>query len=482
MKSLYKNKAVSLYETRMSRKYIVCVAVCYVIAIFLCYAVGVVAPYVATVTVSERDNLFLTRAALSATEAQKTLPAAQKERALLMPTGEDSFLRRLKLVEDAQSSIDYMVFATFESEYPYIFHGALLKAADRGVKVRVIFDGKSGRLDGKLETIEKLLCEHKNIEMYYFNPTDIFSPSGLMVLMHDKVMIVDGKTMIVGGANMGNGPYLMNFDVEVMITNGANGSVATATRYFERMIGSDLAKRVKSSGKKDEKTKNKYIAKFDEYFGKSDYANREIDYLRQGTPVDRVTFLSNKITDGKKSPLLWQALCNLSQTSEKSLFVSPYILLDENKKRKMRELAATNDKFTLITNSLYNTRNVAYADYNSTRECYIDRNIELLEYQNKDQLHAKLASFDDRFSVIGSCNLDERSIHIDTESLVIIDSPEFNKQLNDCITKNLIDNSLQVGSDGKYIEKPNVKAGKVPQSKNILYTLCNVMSIIRCLI
>ncbi|MDE6401416.1 MAG: hypothetical protein K2L54_02260, partial [Clostridiales bacterium] len=142
--------------------YVVKTVVCYFFAFILWYIVAVVAPYTVTVNVSAADNARITRSAFSATQAEVDRDEALKERALLMPTSEQSFYRRLRLVEDAQRSIDFMVYDTYEQEWSYYYYTALVRAADRGVKVRIVLDGKMGRLSGDLETIGNIVSNHKN--------------------------------------------------------------------------------------------------------------------------------------------------------------------------------------------------------------------------------------------------------------------------------------------------------------------------------
>ena len=92
-----------------------------------------------------------------------------------------------------------------------------------------------------------------------------------------------------------------------------------------------------------------------------------------------------------------------------------------------------------------------------------------MEYQADNQLHAKMFTFDNRYSIIGSFNLDERSAHIDTESVVIIDSPAFTAQLDDYINDTFVVNSLQVGMNNEYLPSDTVKSHDVP-AKRSLYT------------
>ncbi|MDE6293878.1 MAG: hypothetical protein K2L88_04575, partial [Clostridiales bacterium] len=78
--------------------FVIKTVVFYLLAAVLWYIIAVVAPYTATMEVSASQNIVLTRRAFSATEKDEAVPTENKERALLMPTSESSFCRRLRLI------------------------------------------------------------------------------------------------------------------------------------------------------------------------------------------------------------------------------------------------------------------------------------------------------------------------------------------------------------------------------------------------
>lgn len=469
-------KAISLYETRLSIKYVVLTIVLYLIAAVLIYVLGTITPYMGKVKISEADAARVSVGALSASDEEVSRADAQKERALLMPTvASDTFYRRLHLIADAQKTVDCMIHFNYDDIGPELYYAALMDAADRGVKVRIILDGKQGVMKGRHEDLQQLLQNHNNICVYYFNPVNIWKPAGLNTLLHDKVTIVDNDKLIIGGANMGMGAYNNNFDMEVMITNsGDGGSAGQATRYYESMLNSGLAKR-KTSKKADYSAKQRYLTQFYDKYAEYENEYGDVDYATQGVAVNKITVLSNPVTDGKKSPIILEAIFGLAENSSDTTLVTPYALLEGDKRARLRAAAAKNSRFRLVTNSLYNTRNAAYSCYRHNREEYICDDIELWEYQADDQLHAKIAVFDKRYSIIGSFNLDERSAHIDTETVAIIDSEEFAVGVEEYIDQTFIGNGLRVGADNKYIPSDTVTAGEVPKSKKRLYDFYNAL-------
>ena len=83
--------------------------------------------------------------------------------------------------------------------------------------------------------------------------------------------------------------------------------------------------------------------------------------------------------------------------------------------------------------------------------------------------------FDDRISAVGSYNLDDRSMYLDTETMLLIDSPEFAKQLTQAIDDFILA-SAQVGADNTYLPTESVEILTVPIPKRILMWLVSIIS------
>ena len=472
-------KVSTLYETKISGTYIVKTVVLYLIAAILWYAVCAIVPFAVTVNVGEENAARVSFAALSATESEIAADESTKERALLLPSSEDGFIMRLKLIESAEKKIDFAVFENNCDEWSIYFYSAILRAADRGVKVRLIFDGRIGQFDGEQAELQRILQNHNNIEVYVYNPMNFADPAGLLVFMHDKITVVDGDRMLVGGINMGKYAYLSNADLEVLITNsGETRSVGQDEKYYEKLIKSELSER-KNSAKCDMSVRERFDGQYSAFIANNrDKFDEPTDYKSIGVAVDKVTHVHNPIDSHKKEPVIWQAVCNLAENSKETAIVSPYVLLEDAKITKLRGFADNSDKFTIVTNSLYNTRNVAYAHYLYTRRDIVSESLDVYEYQSDDQLHAKFMSFDRRFSLIGSFNMDERSCHIDTESVLVIDSAAFNAQLNALIEDKFVSESLKVGLDNRYEPSDTVAEKPVSFGKKLRYKMFRMLSLV----
>ncbi|MGB4372041.1 MAG: hypothetical protein WBI93_00545, partial [Halanaerobiales bacterium] len=73
----------------------------------------------------------------------------------------------------------------------------------------------------------------------------------------------------------------------------------------------------------------------------------------------------------------------------------------------------------------------------------------------------------DRSSLIGSFNIDARSCFLSTESMVFIDSKDFNQLLKNSI-EDLKKEALLVGEDYSYVKNPLVEEREVPIFKGII--------------
>jgi putative cardiolipin synthase len=86
----------------------------------------------------------------------------------------------------------------------------LLRAADRGVRVRLLLDDL-GTMPGDAELLA--IDSHPNVELRMFNPVSLRSPRLLGMIsdfgrinrrMHNKSFTADGQIAIVGGRNIGD--------------------------------------------------------------------------------------------------------------------------------------------------------------------------------------------------------------------------------------------------------------------------------------
>ena len=132
----------------------------------------------------------------------------------LLMDGANSFALRMRIAEKSQRTLDVQYFVLQQDETGQLLLGALLAAADRGVRVRLLLDDALG-IDGDAKI--RPLAAHPNIEIRIFNPDvtrqELVFLRGIEYLlqvgrlnyrMHNKLFIGDNAIAVTGGRNVGD--------------------------------------------------------------------------------------------------------------------------------------------------------------------------------------------------------------------------------------------------------------------------------------
>ena len=173
--------------------------------------------------------------------SQAAWDGAQGERATILTTGEEAMAARLNLIANAQTSLDVATYLYADDESGRDVAAALLAAADRGVRVRVVVDGLVGRLNFLGGDLGYALGTHPNIEVRCYNPVNLLAPWGLSARFHEKYVIADGRTFVLGGRNISD-EFLTpeehpdyNYDLDVLMCSGPGGAAEALRAYFDRL-------------------------------------------------------------------------------------------------------------------------------------------------------------------------------------------------------------------------------------------------------
>ncbi|MCW8943366.1 MAG: phospholipase D-like domain-containing protein, partial [Sedimenticola sp.] len=163
------------------------------------------------ITLSLINCLNATASSLSHLTEQYTLNK-NKSGVIVLEQGEKALLTRALLTDQASSSIDIQYFIWSTDNIGTLSSEALLRAAKRGVTVRIIVD--DFLIDAEPETLLSLAA-HPNIHIRIYNPRHSVGISlwerlwglisdfrGSNQRMHDKSAIFDGTAAITGGRNM----------------------------------------------------------------------------------------------------------------------------------------------------------------------------------------------------------------------------------------------------------------------------------------
>ncbi|AUC80015.1 phospholipase D family protein [Nonlabens sp. MB-3u-79] len=402
----------------------------------------------------------------------------------VLEDGSGSMVARAWLSEYAEKTIDIQYFIFSMDNIGLIACDYLIRAADRGVQIRIIVDDIM--VDADIEDILSFNA-HENISVKIYNPgvnlgKNIFGKIKKLTTdfrsanqrMHNKTFTVDGKIVITGGRNIADEyfdyDHEYNFrDRDILLLGEATKKVNTS---FNEFWNSELSKNVSDIVKKD--TDIVYTAnRFDKLH---EYACNPENFWPQVR--ERIVNLPATFNAIKKSNnLVWvddvefisdipgknegnsglggggvstSALIELIKNAKSSIDIqTPYLITTELSRNLFREAVERGVKIKILTNSLASTDNVeAFSSYQSDREKLLGTGVsiyefrpdaaertrimtgelqETLEHQPIFGLHAKSMVIDGNTTVIGTFNLDPRSANLNTECIVIVRSDKVSR-------------------------------------------------------
>ena len=405
-----------------------------------------------------------------------------------------SGLVRVDLIEKAEETLDISYYTIHEGVSTDIFLGSILEAADRGVKVRFILDGIFHHLEGNLKDVIYAFTDHPNIELKFYEPFTLLKPWTWNNRLHDKFIIADSKLAIIGGRNIGdkyfakddsNIDVVNDRDVLILNTDGTNFNSSVIFQledYFNQVWEHEFSnyptKKLTERQRKKGYRKAQYLMNKLESMRKTnpEIFNNSYDWMDLSLPTKKITLIHNPIERLNKEPWCWYELVSLAEKSQKSILIqSPYVIPTNSMVKYLENKNITAENIEILTNSLAVSPNpFAISGYMNHRKDIVDSNANVYEFQGPGSIHAKSCIFDNRISAVGSFNFDSRSVHLSTETMVIIDSEEFAEHLEEEI-QNYIGQSLKVGKDYNYISNPIVEEQKVSIPKKIIVSILSII-------
>lgn len=217
----------------------------------------------------------------------------QPERARIIEDNGDALLERVKMISNAKSEIVLSTFDFRADESGKIILGALIDAADRGVSVNVIVDGVSGFLRMKGNPYFEALAASSGTSIKIYNKVNPLAPWRSMGRLHDKYLIADKSSYIIGGRNtfsyfLGSNSQYKNYDRDVLVyCENANedSSVNDLLSYFENVWNYKESKPYMSGVNSLESDSGHFIINADENNDKSNSVTQKKSKLLSKSDV-----------------------------------------------------------------------------------------------------------------------------------------------------------------------------------------------------
>ena len=379
----------------------------------------------------------------------------------------DALSARIFLIDNAQKSIDVQYYIYDDDASGAFFSYHLLQAAKRGVKVRILIDD--------LDTSGKdkqwlLLASHPNITLKVFNPIRFRKMFRFVKLalhvdslgrrMHNKALIVDDSYSIIGGRNIGDiyyatGESTLFLDFDIICAGAINSDIV---KMFQTYWSSSVV----------ENAREVLEAEFSnaELHRSEELLNQQVAYFLQ-TPIAKAMLKSPFVVELQKQKISFvkakaaffydhpekiitdieddtyhiskEIDREFNKIQKSVLIISPYFIPTKNMLKKFKILRQRGVDITVVTNSLASTDVfIVYSGYQKHVEALLKMGVSIYELkpnsfkdlrqtnqwikQNRISLHTKLMILDGRYLTLGSANIDPRSIKLNTETFMIIDS------------------------------------------------------------
>ena len=406
-----------------------------------------------------------------------------------LPIGDgiDALSTRLLMAERAERSIDAQYYLLKKGITGEAFVYALLKAADRGVRVRLLLDDMfTSGYDAGMAGLDS----HPNIEIRIFNPfanrsarawNGVTNFSRINRRMHNKSFTVDNQITLIGGRNiadeyfgaredanfgdldvLGVGPIVQ--DVSNMFDTYWNHERAAPIESFAKMPEDPAAELARMRAELEQSNKDilntKYAAAVEdrilEYVETDNSVFKWAPYTMAVDSPDKNIKSKAATADSIVTPLLE----SLQAAQKEVIIVSPYFVPRKTGIQALSDLQKRGVNVTIITNSLAaNNQATVHGGYAPSRKPLLEAGVTILEVRAdasisgsefmaasgaKATLHTKAFVVDREEAFIGSFNFDPRSANINTELGVIIRSPEIAEDLAALVDANAAAGTYEV--------------------------------------
>ncbi|MES2295524.1 MAG: phospholipase D family protein [Pseudomonadota bacterium] len=401
----------------------------------------------------------------------------------LLSAGADGFLVRMQMIHAAAKTIDMQYFIFHGDDTGQLLTGAVLQAAARGVRVRILVDdGETAAGDEQIA----LLAAHPMVELRVFNPfryrghINMIRAAEFMLdfarldhRMHNKLIVVDNAVALIGGRNIGDQYFQIDPDGQFADDDlfSTGPVVKDMSASFDQFWASPkaipvqaLAGGLASFVELDEHRQHLRQLKQE----RKDEAKSYVTRIASGEPLAGV--LSGQLPliwanarlvgdrpdkpsapqEGDRGPALMHgAVVEASAAAQSELLmVTPYLIPGREGMRIFDALRQRKVRVRILTSSLISsTVLLAQSGYMHYRVPLLKLGVELYEVRaqlgntrgsgqtqaissfGNYALHAKLFVFDRKQVLIGSMNFDQRSLHLNTEVGLLIDSPVLAQQI-----------------------------------------------------
>ena len=339
-----------------------------------------------------------------------TYPVTQHNEVTYYPLGEDKWKDMLIELEKAKHFIFMEYFIIDEGKMWGTILAILKRKAEEGVEVRVMYDGMCALSTLPLNYPKML--EDIGIKAKMFSPLTPFVSTHYNYRDHRKILVIDGKVGFNGGVNL------------------ADEYVNEIERFGH---WKDTAIRIKGPAVKN--LTLMFLNMWEIFSQDADYAK----YLN--VPADLydsekgyvIPYADNPFDDDKVGEKVYMSILN--RANHYVHIMSPYLILDDELLMALKYAAERSIDVKLILPGIPDKKMV----YNLAKRYFrtlLDSGVKIYLY-TPGFVHAKVFVSDDMKAVVGTINLDYRSLYHHFECATYLYDTDCIKDIEEDFTKTL---------------------------------------------
>jgi len=430
--------------------------------------------------------------------------------------GIDALRMRLALIDSATQSIDAKYFIWTEDHTGSLLLERIIAAADRGVRVRLLIDD----VELSESTAEWVAADaHPNVSVRIYNPFEKRAGGAMARFidnlndlarvnhrMHNKALVVDNTIAMIGGRNVadeyhGFGDNANFRDFDLIVGGQVVPAISSSYDHFWNSGWAFPAALVEPDDAHDETSLAVLRANLADREGVlepmlqrnsaefHDWTDELVSTVA-GAISGSATVLVDRpdIHDPEPAEQVSSKLkAAIDQVQEEIVIVTPYLVPPPGYMDSVWELESREVEVIILTNSLNTNNHVSvHAGYSHHRDELLEAGVDLHEYRldaesrqryeaegyraDSFTVHAKVLVMDRRQVFVGTFNMDPRSMFINTELGLLIDSPDlaevirghmlvdFHRENSWKVEQQEDGSLLWVGSDETLDREPSVSA------------------------
>jgi len=343
------------------------------------------------------------------------VPFTQGNEVRFLRNGDEIFPAMLEAIAEAEASIEFLTFVYWEGSIADRFARALADKAREGVVVRVLLDSY-GAAKMRSDLVEEM--RGAGVQVCWFRPFSTWRLWKFDNRTHRKVLVCDNRVAFTGGVGIaaeweGNarGPGEWR-ETHVEIRGPAVEGVAGA--FWENwleMRPMDLP---------------------------------TVSTTAKGQPMlgeDSLMVVRSTARDnGSDASVLFQGAFHLAE--REVIIATPYFVIEEQMRNRLCDTASRGVKVTILIPGPHLDKRFEWFAARQDFEALMEAGVKIYRY-DRTMLHMKLVLIDDDLSMIGSTNLNQRSMRRDAEVMLVMSGEKRNQELRADFQRDLEDATLQ---------------------------------------